>query len=141
MNRIDLHGQFAIVTGGARGIGYAIADRLLDSGASCCLWDRDEARLASGRAYALRQGRGSHRDRRRLRTPNPSTRGADATMRLNDRTDILVNNAGIAGPTKRTWEITPEEWQAVLQVNLFGVFLCCRAIVPRHARAAATAGS
>ena len=52
-------------------------------------------------------------------------------MRLNDRTDILVNNAGIAGPTKRTWEVTPEEFQSVLQVNLFGIFLCCRAIVPR----------
>jgi 3-oxoacyl-[acyl-carrier protein] reductase len=130
MNRIDLHGQFAVVTGGARGIGYAIADRLLDSGASCCLWDRDEARLStSARALA---GKGAvHTVTVDVADPESVERAADATLRLNDRTDILVNNAGIAGPTKRTWEITPEEWQAVLQVNLFGVFLCCRAIVPR----------
>lgn len=130
MNRIDLHGQFAVVTGGARGIGYAIADRLLDSGASCCLWDRDEARLSKA-ARVLSPKGAVHTVTVDVSDPNSVERAADATFRLNDRTDILVNNAGIAGPTKRTWDITPEEWQEVLQVNLFGVFLCCRAIVPR----------
>jgi len=130
MNRIDLHGQFAVVTGGARGIGYAIADRLLDSGAACCLWDRDEARLATA-ARALSAKGPVHTVAVDVSNPESVEGAADATMRLNDRTDILVNNAGIAGPTKRTWEISPDEWQAVLQVNLFGVFLCCRAIVPR----------
>jgi NAD(P)-dependent dehydrogenase (short-subunit alcohol dehydrogenase family) len=130
MNRIDLHGQFAVVTGGARGIGYAIAERLLDSGASCCLWDRDESRLATA-ARSLSAKGAVHTVTVDISDPESVESAADATMRLNDRTDILVNNAGIAGPTKRTWEVTPDEWQAVLQVNLFGVFLCCRAIVPR----------
>ena len=130
MNRIDLHGQFAVVTGGARGIGYAIADRLLDSGASCCLWDRDEARLATAARRLSAKG-AVHTVTVDISDPASVEGAADATMRLNDRTDILVNNAGIAGPTKRTWEVSPDEWQAVLQVNLFGVFLCCRAIVPR----------
>jgi 2-dehydro-3-deoxy-L-rhamnonate dehydrogenase (NAD+) len=130
MNRIDLHGQFAVITGGARGIGYAIADRLLDSGASCCLWDRDEARLDAA-ARTLSAKGAVHTVTVDISDPESVEGAADATMRLNDRTDILVNNAGIAGPTKRTWEISPDEWQAVLQVNLFGVFLCCRAIVPR----------
>ena len=130
MNRIDLHGQFAVVTGGARGIGYAIADRLLDSGASCCLWDRDEVRLAKAARTLAAKG-AVHTVTVDISDPESVENAADATMRLNDRTDILVNNAGIAGPTKRTWEIDPVEWQAVLQVNLFGVFLCCRAIVPR----------
>ena len=130
MNRIDLHGQFAVVTGGARGIGYAVADRLLDSGASCCLWDRDEARLAQA-ARTLSAKGAVHTIAVDVSNPESVDRAADATMRLNDRTDILVNNAGIAGPTKRTWEVTPEEFQSVLQVNLFGIFLCCRAIVPR----------
>jgi 3-oxoacyl-[acyl-carrier protein] reductase len=130
MNQIDLHGQFAIVTGGARGIGYAIAERLLDSGAACCLWDRDEAELAAAARRLSAQGT-VHTVAVDVSNPEAVRVAAEATLRLNDRTDILVNNAGIAGATRRTWELTPEEWQVVLQVNLFGVFLCCRAIVPR----------
>jgi NAD(P)-dependent dehydrogenase (short-subunit alcohol dehydrogenase family) len=130
MNRIDLNGQFAVVTGGARGIGYAIADRLLDSGASCCLWDRDEIRLSKA-ARALAAKGSVHTVAVDVSDPESVERAAETTVRLNDRIDILVNNAGIAGPTKRTWEVTPEEWQEVVQINLFGVFLCCRAIVPR----------
>lgn len=130
MNRIDLHGQFGVITGGARGIGYAVAERLLDSGASCCLWDRDEARLRTA-ARALAEKGTVHTVAVDVSDPASVARAAEATLRLNDRTDILVNNAGIAGPTKRTWEIDPQEFQAVLQVNLFGVFLCCHALVPR----------
>jgi NAD(P)-dependent dehydrogenase (short-subunit alcohol dehydrogenase family) len=132
MNHIDLHGQFAVVTGGARGIGYAIAERLLDSGASCCLWDRDEEQLATAARTLAARGSGAvHTVTVDVADPESVQNAADVTMRLNDRTDILVNNAGIAGATKRTWELTPDEWQAVLQINLFGVFLCCHAIVPR----------
>jgi 2-dehydro-3-deoxy-L-rhamnonate dehydrogenase (NAD+) len=130
MNQIDLHGQFAVITGGARGIGYAIAERLLESGASCCLWDRDEARLSKSARLLSTKG-AVHTVAVDVADPSSVERAAEATFRLNDRTDILVNNAGIAGETKRTWELTPDEWQVVLQVNLFGVFLCCRAIVPR----------
>jgi 3-oxoacyl-[acyl-carrier protein] reductase len=130
MNRIDLHGRFAVVTGGARGIGYAVAERLLDSGASCCLWDRDEGALNEARDRLSTRGP-VHAVAVDVSNPASVDRATAATFGLSDRTDILVNNAGIAGATRRTWELTPDEWQAVLQVNLFGVFLCCRAIVPR----------
>jgi 3-oxoacyl-[acyl-carrier protein] reductase len=130
MNQIDLGGRFAVVTGGARGIGYAIAERLLDSGATCCLWDRDEAGL--NQATRQLSARGDiHGVVVDVADPDSVDQAAAATFRLSDRSDILVNNAGIAGATRRTWELTPDEWQAVLQVNLFGAFLCCRAFVPR----------
>jgi 2-dehydro-3-deoxy-L-rhamnonate dehydrogenase (NAD+) len=130
MNDIDLHGQFAVVTGGARGIGYAIAERVLASGASCCLWDRDEAGLAAA-ARALSTRGAVHTVLMNTAEPGSVHRAAEATLRVSDRIDILVNNAGIAGATRRLWELTPEEWQEVLQVNLFGVFLCCHAVVPQ----------
>jgi 3-oxoacyl-[acyl-carrier protein] reductase len=128
MTRIDLTGQFAIVTGGARGIGYAIAERLLDSGAACMLWDRDEAELgaAAGRLAA----RGVVRTTV-VNVADPESVASAATAAVaHAPVDILVNNAGIAGVSKPMWECTPAQWQEVLQVNLFGVFLCCRAIVP-----------
>src|SRR5262245_10929189 len=112
MNRIDLHGQFAIITGGARGIGFAIADRLMESGASCCLWDRDEGRLEQA-ARALATKGTVHTVSVDVADPESVDRARDVTLRLNDRMDILVNNAGIAGPTKRTWEVTPDEWHEV----------------------------
>jgi 3-oxoacyl-[acyl-carrier protein] reductase len=130
VNQIDLHGRFAVVTGGARGIGYAVAERLLDSGAACCLWDRDEQALNAAIRQLAAKG-DAHGVTVDVSDPASVERAAAGTFRLSDRTDVLVNNAGIAGATRRTWELTPDEWQAVLQVNLFGVFLCCRAIVPR----------
>jgi 3-oxoacyl-[acyl-carrier protein] reductase len=129
MTRIDLTGQFAIVTGGARGIGYAIAERLLDSGATCLLWDRDGAEL---RAAAGRLGtRGAvHTAVVDVADAEAVATAAAAAFAQAPAVDILVNNAGIAGVSKPMWECTPAEWQEVLQVNLFGVFLCSRAIVP-----------
>jgi 3-oxoacyl-[acyl-carrier protein] reductase len=130
MNQIDLQGQVAVVTGAARGIGYAVADRLLGSGATCCLWDRDEAALHDAARQLSAKG-DVHAVVVDVSNPESVERAAASTSRVVDRIEILVNNAGIAGATRRTWELTPDEWQAVLQVNLFGVFLCCRAIVPR----------
>jgi len=129
MNDIDLRGQCAVVTGGARGIGYAIAERLLQSGASCWLWDRDDAALASAVDRLSTDGvvHAVHVD---VADPESVREAAAATLGETNRLDILVNNAGIAGVAKTAWESTPAEWQEVLQVNLFGVFLCCRAVVP-----------
>lgn len=129
MNKIDLNGRCAVITGGARGIGYAIAERLLDSGASCCLWDKDTAAAtaaaktlsAKGRVCAVTVD---------LIQPDSVNGAVTSTLGELGRIDLLVNNAGIAGATRKTWELTPEEWQQVLQVNLFGVFLCCHAVVP-----------
>src|SRR5688572_6719237 len=130
MNNIDLNGKNAVVTGGARGIGFAIAQRLLASGATCSLWDRDSEMLGSA-AKALARSPTVHTATVDVTQPDSVKAAADATFQALGRVDILVNNAGIAGVTKKTWECTPDEWQQVLQVNLFGVFLCCQAIVPK----------
>jgi 2-dehydro-3-deoxy-L-rhamnonate dehydrogenase (NAD+) len=130
MNTIDLHGKIAVVTGGARGIGRAIADRLLRSGASCSLWDLD-ATAAGGAAKELAATGRVHTAQVDITNPDSVMAAAQATVREFGRVDILVNNAGIAGATKKTWELAPAEWQQVLQVNLFGVYLCCHALVPQ----------
>jgi 2-dehydro-3-deoxy-L-rhamnonate dehydrogenase (NAD+) len=130
MNKIDLNGRNAIVTGGARGIGFAIVQRLLASGAACSVWDRDAGALAAA-AKELAGAGIIHTATVELTEPDSVKTAADATVKALGRVDILVNNAGIAGVNKKVWEFEPDEWQEVLQVNLFGVFLCCRAIVPR----------
>src|SRR5947209_6610585 len=128
-NQIDLVGRTAVVTGGAQGIGRAIAARLLDSGAAVAIWDRDAA-MAAKTADELR------RNRRVEALPVDVTaladieRARDATIKTFGRIDILVNNAGISGPNAPVAEYPPEAWSQVMRVNLDGPFLCCRAVVP-----------
>jgi len=130
MNTIDLQGRGAIVTGGARGIGLAIAQRLLTSGATCCLWDKDPTALTQAAKQLAPHGRVLTCS---VDVCNPASvqAAAEFTARELEHIDILVNNAGIAGATKKTWELTPDEWQQVLQVDLFGPYLCCHAVVPK----------
>jgi len=127
--KIDLSGRQAVITGGARGIGYAIASRLLDSGAVCCLWDRDADRLKTAVEQLKSRGKviGVQVD---VGSSDSVSAARAQTLEAFPTTDILVNCAGVAGVTKTAWECTPEEWQEVLQVNLFGVFLCCHAMIP-----------
>ena len=129
MNRIDLQGRHAVVTGGAQGIGYAIAARLLASRASVSLWDRDRSVLEE----AL--GRLGGADAVSVETVDVADgasveAAAQATLRRHGRIEILVANAGIAGPNRTTWEYPIEAWDEVIATNLRGVFLCCRAVVP-----------
>ncbi len=129
MNQIDLRGRSAAVTGAARGIGHAIAERLLASGSRVSLWDRDAAALdAAARSLA---DRGEVHTAAVDVTDDASVQAAaKATAERFGGIDILVNNAGIAGGSKPSWEFTPEEWRQVVEVDLTGVFLCCRAVVP-----------
>jgi 3-oxoacyl-[acyl-carrier protein] reductase len=130
MNKIDLHGRNAVVTGGARGIGLAIAQRLLASGASVSLWDLDAEALQSA-AKAL-AGQGTVQTVVvNVAKPESVQAAAEEMLRRLGTVEILVNNAGIAGATRKTWEFTPAEWMEVLQVNLFSMFLCLRALVPK----------
>jgi 3-oxoacyl-[acyl-carrier protein] reductase len=128
-NRIDLGGRFAIVTGGARGIGRAIAERFLDSGAVVAIWDCDQS-LAEKTMHEL-NGRG------RVMAFGVDVADYDQVERARDETigafgrvDILVNNAGVGGPTQTTWNYPLDAWRRVMAVNLDGAFYCCRAIVP-----------
>jgi len=130
MNKIDLNGRKAIITGGARGIGYAITQRLLESGARCSLWDRDAERLRQ--AVNDLSAQGAVQTATVDITKAESTEAAaDATFKHFGGIDILVNNAGIAGVTKPTWEMTSNEWREVIEANLLGTFHCCRAVVPK----------
>jgi len=129
MNQLDLKGRNGIVTGGARGIGLAIATRLLQSGARVCLWDRDAAALneAKGKLAALGTVSTVTVD---LTDPAAVSTAAAATKAEFGSIHLLVNNAGIAGTNGKLWECTPEHWRAVIDTNLNAVFLVCRAVVP-----------
>src|SRR5438045_3062921 len=127
MNKIDLSGKNAVVTGGARGIGYSIVQRLLDSGAQCSLWDRDAAALEAAQKSL---GGRVHTATVSINDPGSVHSAAQATQKALGSIEILVNNAGIAGVTKKLWEMTPQEWTDVVDTNLNGVFLCCHAVVP-----------
>ena len=129
MNTIDLKQRNAIVTGGAQGIGRAIAERLLDSGATVVLWDRDSDLVAeTARTLA---GRGEVTDAVVDVTDADGVASAfAAAVERHGRVDIMVNNAGIAGPTMPSWEYPLEEWRAVVDVDLNGVYYCCRAALP-----------
>ena len=126
-NNIDLKGRFAVVTGGAQGIGRAIVVRLLASGAAGAIWDRDAA-LAKKTA-------GEVKGRVEVVavdvTDYASVENArNATVKAFGRIDILVNNAGIAGMNAPTWDYPLDEWKRVLTVNLDSQFYCCKAVTP-----------
>jgi 2-dehydro-3-deoxy-L-rhamnonate dehydrogenase (NAD+) len=129
MNRIDLGNRVAIVTGGAQGIGRAIAERMLRSGASVVLWDRDGDRLASAHGELSALG---PVDARVVELTDQAAvdECAKATQTQHGRIDILVNNAGITGGNGLTWELDPAVWREVIEVNLVAPYLVCRAVVP-----------
>jgi 2-dehydro-3-deoxy-L-rhamnonate dehydrogenase (NAD+) len=129
MNTIDLNNRTAIITGGARGIGFATAQKMLASGAAVVLWDLDAAALA--KAAASLQGGVRVRTARVDVTDAGSIQGAvDALVRDAGKIDILVNNAGITGGNAPLWELEPEVWRRVIEVNLVAPYLVCHAIVP-----------
>jgi 3-oxoacyl-[acyl-carrier protein] reductase len=125
-----LQNRVGIVTGGARGIGRAIAARLLRDGASVCLWDIDDAALAEACAVLDAPGRVATAKVDVTRADSVEA-GVQAALAAFGKIDLLVNNAGIAGANARLWETTPEEWRRVVEINLNGPFLCCRAVVPQ----------
>ncbi len=129
MNQIDLAGRTAVITGGAQGIGHAIAERMLASGAAVVLWDVDEARLAE--AQATLSALGPVGSSVVELTDEASVAAATAAaIAAHGRIDILVNNAGITGGNAPTWELAPEVWRRVIEVNLIAPYLTCRAVVP-----------
>jgi 3-oxoacyl-[acyl-carrier protein] reductase len=127
MNRLDFEGRTAVVTGGAAGIGLAVAKRLALSGARVALWDLDAKALATAAASL---GHGTIVHDLDVADPHAVEHAAAATARELGRIDALVCSAGIAGPNKTTWEFPLEEWRRVFDINVNGVFYCNRYVVP-----------
>jgi 3-oxoacyl-[acyl-carrier protein] reductase len=130
MNQIDLSGRVAIVTGAARGIGRAIAERFSESGARVAIWDVDGT-AAQGAAFEIANSVALQAD---VTEPQSITAALLATQSQIGQPDILVNNAGISGPNFPLDEYPPEEWRRVIEIDLVGVFNCCRAVVPAMRR-------
>jgi len=129
MNQIDLNGRVAVITGGAQGIGLAIAQRLLQSGARAILWDVDAHALnkAAGELSSI----GSVETRVVELTDDAAVAAASAdALAKAGRIDILVNNAGITGGNAPSWELDPAVWRQVIEVNLVAPWLTCRHVVP-----------
>ena len=127
MNAIDLAGQVAVVTGGAQGIGLAVALRLIQSGAHVCLWDLRGDLLDSAKA-AL--GPATSSQIVDISDPDAVARATVATETAQGRIDILVHSAGIAGKNAPLDEYQIDEWRRVVDINLNGTFFVNRAIVP-----------
>ena len=132
MNRIDLANRVVIVTGGARGIGLAVAERALQSGAEVSLWDVDGERLARTSAELAAK----YRERKvsdavvELTEESSVDAAVNKALAAHGKIDVLVNNAGITGGNGTTWELAPDVWRRVIDVNLIGPYLTCRAVVP-----------
>ncbi len=133
MNQIDLNRRHAVVTGGAQGIGFSIVKRLLASGASVSIWDRDEKVIAEALAQFGAESRVSAHSAD-ISDAASVAAATDATIAKHGAIDILVANAGIAGPNHTTWDYPIEAWKQVIDINLIGVFLCCHAVVPHMLR-------
>ena len=127
MNQLDFRNRRAIVTGGADGIGLAIAQRLAASGAKVALWDRDERALARANE---RLGRAAITQVLDVADAGAVDRAAKALSDQIGGIDVLVCSAGITGPNTTTWDYPVDAWRQVFDVNLPGVFYCARAVVP-----------
>ena len=124
MNNIDLNDKVAVVTGGAQGFGLAIAKRISESGANVVIWDKDEEIL---KQVKLRNSFNLTVD---VTSFENVSKAVETTLNQYRKIDILINNAGIAGPSFKTWEYPNEEWQKIIDLDLTGVFYCCKAVVP-----------
>jgi 2-dehydro-3-deoxy-L-rhamnonate dehydrogenase (NAD+) len=131
MNKIDLNGRCAVVTGGAQGFGRAIAERFAASGAKVAIWDHDQP-LAEKTAKEIGKEIGAAVIPLTVDVADLAAveKTRDETLKAFGKIDILVNNAGIAGVNKTVWETDLDEWRKVLRINLDGPFICCKAIVP-----------
>jgi len=127
MNQLDFSGRTAVITGGAAGIGFAIAQRLIASGGRVSVWDRDAAALDKAKARLTAGNDTRVVDVADAASVDAATQAAASAL---GRIDALVCSAGITGPNTTTWEYPVDAWRQVMEVNVNGVFLCNRAVVP-----------
>ena len=124
MNKINLENRVAIVTGGAQGFGLAITKRFIESGAKVLIWDKDTEYLNK---VDLKN---THKIEVDVSNYKSVENAFAESLTHENKIDILINNAGIAGPNFKTWDYPLEEWQKVIDIDLTGVFYCCKTIVP-----------
>ena len=125
MNKIDLTNKTAIVTGGIQGFGLAVVERFLNSGAEVIIWENDKKLLDDFKTI-----RNVHKIQTDVSNSESVEVAVNETIKICDKIDILVNNAGIAGPNHKTWEYPNSDWQKVIDIDLSGVFYCCKYVVP-----------
>ncbi len=124
MNKINLENRVAIVTGGAQGFGLAISKRFIESGAKVLIWDKDTEYLNK---VDLKY---THKIEVDVSNYKSVENAFAESLKHENKIDILINNAGIAGPNFKTWDYPLEEWQKVIDIDLSGVFYCCKTIAP-----------
>ena len=127
MNQLDFAGRHAVITGGAGGLGVVFAQRLIASGGSVTLWDRDEAATQKAAAALGAKAQGVAVD---VTSQESVAAAVKATLQMAPRVDALINSAGITGPNAKLWDYPVDDWRAVMEINLNGLFLCCREWVP-----------
>ncbi|MFL6695243.1 MAG: SDR family NAD(P)-dependent oxidoreductase [Ramlibacter sp.] len=127
MNQLDFKGRHAVITGGATGLGYAIAERLVNSGGMVTLWDRDDA---GAQQAAVKLGARAAAVQVDVADHASVLEAVKRTVAKTPRIDALVNSAGITGPNTKVWDYPPEAWRQVFEVNVHGLFQCCREIAP-----------
>ena len=127
MNQLDFKGRHAVITGGATGLGFAIAQRLISSGGRVTLWDRDEA---GAQAAAKSLGAGTRAVAVDVAQHASVQTAVRSTLTAAPRVDALVNSAGITGPNARLWDYPVADWCQVMEINLNGLFMCCREWAP-----------
>ena len=128
MNKIDLSGRNAIVTGGAQGFGLEISQRFIDSGAKVMIWDIDKKLIDSLQTKLDKHS--SFFDIVDVTDFSSVSEGVNNAIRKLGKVDIFVNNAGITGPNETTWDYPIDDWRKVIEVDLNGVFYCSKSIVP-----------
>ena len=125
MNQIDLKNRVAIVTGGAQGFGYAMVERFSKSAAKVIIWDMDKALMDS-----LSLPANVSTMQVNVTSYESVENAANDVLKQYGKIDILINNAGIAGPSYKTWEYPLDDWQNIIDIDLTGVFYCCKSVVP-----------
>ena len=126
MNKINLKDKVAVVTGGIQGFGLAVVERFLNSGANVVIWENDKKLLEEFKTIS-----NVHKIQTDVSNSESVQAAVNETLKISDKIDILVNNAGIAGPNHKTWEYPNSDWQKVIDIDLSGVFYCCKYVVPQ----------
>ena len=130
MNQIDLSNRVAVITGGAQGFGFSMAERFSNSGAKVIIWDKDKDLMNS-----LALPKNTHTMTVDVTSYENIEASANTVLQQFNSIDILVNNAGIAGPSFTSWDYPIQDWKQVIDIDLSGVFYCSKIIVPHMIKA------